>query len=146
MAVKFESAQARKRLAELNYRLQTISSQGVAAKRQLREAITNAAQPIADDAKRRIHSRSGDLAASIRPNRAVLHRGGGMTVTVSTHGKASRYAGPLEYGHAGGGGKNGNFGPAPAYPYMRPAFDDKKEEAYDMIVQGIVDLMNDLGI
>ena len=145
MAVKFESAAAGKYLRELNYRLEVVSEQGVAAKRQLRTAITEAAQPIAEKAKQKIRRKSGELAESIYPNRAVLHRGGGMTVTVSTHGKPGRYAGPLEYGHvASGAFKNGP--PVPANPFMRPAFDEKKEEAYERIVAGILELMNDLGI
>ena len=63
---------------------------------------------------------------------------GGMKVTVSTHAPV-KYAGPLEYGH---GGPH----PAPAHPYLRPAFDEKKDEAYAAIVDAVIELMNDLGI
>ena len=138
MAVVFDASDARERLSELNYRLQTVSDQGVAARASLRAAITNAAQGIADKAKQNVHNISGDMAKSIRANRAVLHKGGGMKVTVSTHAPI-KYAGPLEYGH---GGPH----PAPAHPYLRPAFDEKKDEAYAAIVDAVIELMNDLGI
>ena len=145
MGVTFDSKDAGRYLRELNFRLEVVSQEGVAAKRQLREAITKAAQPIADEAKRRVHRRSGELAGSIRPNRAVLHRGGGMKVTVSAHGKPGRYAGPLEFGHAASGAFE-NGPDVPANPFLRPAFDAKKDEAYARIVAGVLELMNDLGV
>lgn len=68
---------------------------------------------------------SGDLHGSIRTGRVKIRRSGGKAITigVSHKEKGAYYANPVEFGHGGPA-------PAPAHPFVRPAFDTRKDEAY----------------
>lgn len=68
---------------------------------------------------------SGDLHGSIRTGRVKGRRLGGKAITigVSHKEKGAYYANPVEFGHGGPA-------PAPAHPFVRPAFDTRKDEAY----------------
>ena len=50
----------------------------------------------------------------------------GKRITIGVHHseKGAFYANPVEFGHAGPA-------PAPAHPFVRPAFDTKSDEAYE---------------
>lgn len=70
---------------------------------------------------------SGDLHNSIRTGKVRRRRGGKrITIGVSHKEKGAYYANPVESGHGGPA-------PAPAHPFVRPAFDTRKDEAYGEI-------------
>lgn len=68
---------------------------------------------------------SGDLHSSICIGTV---KGGmrGKRITIGVHHKekGAYYANPVEFGHGGPA-------PAPAHPFVRPAFDTRSGEAYD---------------
>jgi len=71
---------------------------------------------------------SGDLRDSIHIGPVRMRRNGGKRITVGIHTreKGAFYANPLEFGHGGPS-------PAPAHPFVRPAFDTTADEAYTEI-------------
>jgi HK97 gp10 family phage protein len=71
---------------------------------------------------------SGDLRDSIHTGPVRRRRNGGKRITVGVHTKekGAFYANPLEFGHGGPA-------PAPAHPFVRPAFDTTADEAYTEI-------------
>jgi len=71
---------------------------------------------------------TGDLHGSIRTGSVKKKSGGGKRITVGVHykDKSAYYANPVEFGHGGPA-------PAPAHPFVRPAFDVKASEAFEEI-------------
>jgi HK97 gp10 family phage protein len=68
------------------------------------------------------------LHDSIHTGLVKKRREGGKAITIGVHHKekGAYYASPVEYGHGGPA-------PAPAHPFIRPAFDTKADEAYENI-------------
>jgi len=79
---------------------------------------------------------TGELYGSIRTGSV---KGGrrGKRITVGVHHKdnAAYFSNPLEFGHGGPA-------PAPAHPFVRPAFDVKSDEAYEEIKRVLRDELN----
>jgi len=71
---------------------------------------------------------TGDLRGSIQTGNVKKKRGGGKRITIGVHHKerGAFYANPVEFGHGGPA-------PAPAHPFVRPAFDVKSNEAFQEI-------------
>ena len=72
---------------------------------------------------------TGDLYSSIHTHGVRKKRGGfgkHITIGVKHSEKGAYYANPVEHGHGGPG-------PAPAHPFVRPAFDVRKDEAYQIM-------------
>ena len=71
---------------------------------------------------------TGDLHDSIHAGNVRKKSGGGKQITIGVHHKerGAYYANPVEFGHGGPA-------PAPAHPFVRPAFDTKTDEAYEEI-------------
>ena len=71
---------------------------------------------------------TGALHGSIHTGRVKKRREGGKAITIGVHysEKGAFYSNPVEYGHGGPA-------PAPAHPFVRPAFDTRAEEAYNNI-------------
>ena len=98
--------------------------------------LENAAKPVLSQMKQNASSdpkrQSGDLYNALSAN--VKKRKSGSKVTIGVHRKDWKheeyYPAYVEYGHAGPQ-------PAPAHPFVRPAFDTKKDEAYQMIRNGL---------
>ena len=98
--------------------------------------LENAAKPILSQMKQNASSdpkrQSGDLYNALSAN--IKKRKSGSKVTIGVHRKDWKneeyYPAYVEYGHAGPQ-------PAPAHPFVRPAFDTKKDEAYQMIRNGL---------
>lgn len=80
---------------------------------------------------------TGDLHGSIRTGSVKKKSGGGKRITVGVHhkDKGAYYANPVEHGHGGPA-------PAPAHPFVRPAFDTKVNEAYEEIKCVLRDELN----
>ena len=68
---------------------------------------------------------TGELIGSIKIGK-VKSRGGGKRITAGVHHEdnAAYFANPLEHGHGGPA-------PAPAHPFIRPAFDVEADTAYE---------------
>ena len=69
---------------------------------------------------------SGNLHDSIKTGNVKKNRKGGKLITIGVHHKerGAYYANPVEFGHGGPA-------PAPAHPFVRPAFDVKAPEAFE---------------
>lgn len=67
----------------------------------------------------------------------------GRTITVGIHRRDfsgdDYYPAYVEYGHGGPR-------PAPPHPFIRPAFDLKKDEAWNTVKQAVIDQMNSKGL
>ncbi len=68
---------------------------------------------------------TGALHGSIHTGKVKKRRMGGKAITIGVHHaeKGAYYANPVESGHGGPA-------PAPAHPFVRPAFDTQVDEAY----------------
>jgi len=71
---------------------------------------------------------TGDLHDSIHTGNIRKKASGAKKITIGVHykDKGAYYANPVEFGHGGPA-------PAPAHPFVRPAFDTKSDEAYEEI-------------
>jgi len=74
---------------------------------------------------------TGALYRSIKVGRAK-RRKTGRCITIGVHHSAegAYYANAVEWGHGGPA-------PAPAHPFVRPAYDTKADESYDIIRAGL---------
>ena len=76
---------------------------------------------------------TGALHGSIHTDKVRQRRGGKQISIGVKHSEAGAYYGnPVEYGHGGPA-------PAPAHPFVRPAFDARAEEAYGEIKRVLAD-------
>lgn len=93
--------------------------------------LKSAAEPIHRQMKANASSDpniiTGALHGSIRIGKVKKH-GTGKRITIGVHHSemSAYYSNPVEFGHAGPA-------PAPAHPFVRPAFDTTKDEAYEII-------------
>lgn len=81
--------------------------------------------------------RSGDLHDAINAYRARSKNPYNIKITIGVHRKdwnnEDYYPAYVEFGHGGPG-------PAPAHPFVRPAFDLYRDEAYEAIRRGLKEL------
>ena len=104
-----------------------------------RQILMAAAQPIHEQMKANASSDpkiiSGDLHGAINVGKVKKRRVTGLAVTIGVHRKdwsnEDYYPAYVEYGHGGPA-------PAPAHPYIRPAYDTRQDEAYDIIRDGLL--------
>lgn len=103
-------------------------------------ALRAGAEPVLNQAKANINSRSGNLARSLTIGSVKTRKDGGKYITIGAHkgSPAQVYAGPVEFGH---GGPH----PAGPHPYLRPAYDAKQDEAYSLIRQSIKQAIDKIG-
>ena len=82
---------------------------------------------------------TGALNRSIRIGPVKKRRKSGKSITIGVHRKeeGAYYATPVEYGHGGPA-------PAPAHPFIRPAYDTRADEAYEIIRDGLRDAIDRL--
>ena len=84
---------------------------------------------------------SGVLHGAISTGNVRSRADGGKRITIGVHRKdwdeEDYYPAYVEYGHGGPG-------PAPAHPYIRPAYDATEDEAYGIIREGLRDALNRL--
>ena len=101
------------------------------------EILEAAAVPIHQQMKANASSNpkiiTGALHRSIKVGRA-RKRKTGRSITIGVHHSAegAYYANAVEWGHGGPA-------PAPAHPFVRPAYDTKADESYDIIQAGLRD-------
>ena len=101
------------------------------------EILEAAAVPIHQQMKANASSNpkiiTGALHRSIKVGRA-RKRKTGRSITIGVHHSAegAYYANAVEWGHGGPA-------PAPANPFVRPAYDTKADESYDIIRAGLRD-------
>lgn len=69
--------------------------------------------------------------------RAAMYDAGFFMVEESDKEEDAYYATPVEYGHGGPA-------PAPAHPFIRPAYDTRADEAYGIIRDGLRDAVDRL--
>lgn len=103
--------------------------------------LQEAAEPIKAAALRHVSVRTGKLRDAIQAGRVSkrVHKDGGYTITVGVHRESGAgYAAPVEFGHGGPG-------PAPAHPFMRPAYNEANDQAYAIIRARLIDELNKLG-
>ena len=108
-----------------------------------RRILEAAAQPIHQQMKANASKDpkiiTGVLNRSIRIGPVKKRRKSGKSITIGVHRKeeGAYYATPVEYGHGGPA-------PAPAHPFIRPAYDTRAEEAYGIIRDGLRDAIDRL--
>ena len=102
--------------------------------------LTAAAQPIHQqmkaNASRNPKIITGALHDSIAIGNVRKRRYSGKRITIGVHRKerGAYYATPVEYGHGGPA-------PAPPHPFIRPAYDTRADEAYQIIRDGLRDAL-----
>lgn len=105
-------------------------------------ALAEGAEVIAREMRRLAPVKSGKLKSAINVGKARNGRNG-RQVTVGIHRRDfsgdDYYPAYVEYGHGGPR-------PAPPHPYIRPAFDLKKDEAWNTVKQAVIDQMNSKGL
>ena len=108
-----------------------------------RRILEAAAQPIHRQMKANASKDpkiiTGVLNRSIRIVPVKKRRKSGKSITIGVHRKeeGAYYATPVEYGHGGPA-------PAPAHPFIRPAYDTRADEAYEIIRDGLRDAVDRL--
>ena len=108
-----------------------------------RRILEAAAQPIHQQMKANASKDpkiiTGVLNRSIRIGPVKKRRKSGKSITIGVHRKeeGAYYATPVEYGHGGPA-------PAPAHPFIRPAYDTRADEAYGIIRDGLRDAVDRL--
>lgn len=102
--------------------------QGPGVNRALKAGAVPIEQQMLHNASTDPKQITGDLHDSIRTGNVRKKADGGKKITIGVHykDKSAYYANPVEFGHGGPA-------PAPAHPFVRPAFDTKSDEAYEEI-------------
>ena len=105
-------------------------------------ALAEGAEVIAKEMRQLAPVKSGKLKNAIKVGKARNGRNG-RQVTVGVHRRDfsgdEYYPAYVEYGHGGPR-------PAPPHPFIRPAFDLKKDEAWNIVKQAVIDQMNSKGL
>ena len=105
-------------------------------------ALAEGAEVIAREMRQLAPVKSGKLKSAIKVGKARNGRNG-RQVTVGIHRRDfsgdDYYPAYVEYGHGGPR-------PADPHPSIRPAFDLKKDEAWNTVKQAVIDQMNAKGL
>jgi HK97 gp10 family phage protein len=85
--------------------------------------------------------KGGTLRRALKKGKVLTRKGGGgYTIKIgSQKGDDAYYAGWVEFGHGG------PHGPAAPHPFMRPAYDATKEQAYGIIRERLNEEINKIG-
>ena len=112
------------------------------AKRILEAAAVPIHQQMKANATRDPRRRSGDLHAALSIGKVKRSKKRGTRITIGVHRKdwnhEDYYPSFVEFGHAGPA-------PAPAHPYIRPAYDTRADESYEIIREGLRDAIDKNG-
>ena len=115
---------------------------GRIANRILQDAAAPVEQQMKENASRDPKVITDTLRTAIHTGTVKKRRNGGKHITIGVHRKDwnedyDYYPAYVEYGHGGPG-------PAPAHPYIRPAYDATEDEAYAIIRDGLRDAVSHL--
>jgi len=111
------------------------------------DALKAGAEPIKEEMVRIAPvGETGNLKRAVKVGN-VRTRKNGRTITIGIHRRdidlsakgGHYYPAYVEYGHGGPR-------PAPPHPFVRPAFDLKKDEAWSIVKQAVIDQMNAKGL
>ena len=112
------------------------------AKRILEAAAVPIHQQMKANATRDPRRRSGDLHAALNIGKVKRSKKRGTRITIGVHCKdwnqEDYYPSFVEFGHAGPA-------PAPAHPYIRPSYDARADESYEIIREGLRDAIDKNG-
>lgn len=113
-----------------------IAGEGAGGASALEAILNEAAQPVLEKAQQlapvRPGPEGGKLKAAIKAGKVKRRKDGVYTIKIGTQGKTDAFYAPfVEFGH--GADKDGRRGPADPHPFMRPAYDTTKEQAYGII-------------
>lgn len=115
--------------------LNTADEGAPAAKRILRAAAVPIDAQMKANASRDPKIISNKLHGAISTGKVKKHKTTGLHITIGVHRKdwndEDYYPAYVEYGHGGPA-------PAPAHPYVRPAFDTRQDEAFGIIRDGLL--------
>ncbi len=116
-------------------RLNTNDENAPTAKRILQKAAEPIYAQMKNNASHDPKIITGKLHRAIHTGKVKKRRNGGQRITIGVHRKdwddEEYYPAYAEYGHGGPA-------PAPAHPYIRPAFDTRQDEAYGIIRDGLL--------
>ena len=116
--------------------LNTADEGAPVAKRILQAAAVPVETQMKSNASSDPQRLSGKLYGAIHTGTVKKHKVTGLHITIGVHRKdwheEDYYPAYVEYGH---GGPH----PAPAHPYIRPAFDTRQDEAFGIIRSGLLD-------
>ena len=116
-----------------------IAGDGVGGTSVLESILNEAAQPVLEKARQFAPIKTGKLRAAIKAGKVKRRKDGVYTIKIGTQGKTDAFYAPfVEFGH---GGPH----PAPAHPFMRPAYDATKEQAYGIIRDRLNEEINKIG-
>ena len=105
--------------------------------------LETAAQPVLEqmisNASSDPHPRSGKLRGALRIKKASRRSGARVTIGVHASEGGAPYANPVEHGH---GGPH----PAPPHPFVRPAFDVRADEAYELLKEHLRNALDKRGL
>ena len=126
-------------IEKMAHQLNTDEEGAPTAKRILQAAAQPIHQQMKANASRDPQIITGVLNRSIRIGPVKKRRKSGKSITIGVHRKeeGAYYATPVEYGHGGPA-------PAPAHPFIRPAYDTRADEAYGIIRDGLRDAIDRL--
>jgi len=116
-----------------------IAGGGVGGASVLESILNEAAQPVLEKAQQFAPTKTGKLRAAIKAGKVKRRKDGAYTIKIGTQGKTDAFYAPfVEFGH---GGPH----PAPPHPFMRPAYDATKEQAYGIIRDRLNEEINKIG-
>ena len=127
--------------AELTDDLATMAARiaGDSGAGALESILNEAAQPVLEKAQQFAPTKTGKLRAAIKAGKVKRRKDGAYTIKIGTQGKTDAFYAPfVEFGH---GGPH----PAPPHPFMRPAYDATKEQAYGIIRDRLNEEINKIG-
>ena len=128
-------------IAGMASRMDADGSGAPVAKRILEAAAQPIHQQMKANATKDPRRRSGDLHDALKVGSVRLSKKRGRHITIGVHRKdwnhEDYYPAFVEYGHGGPA-------PAPAHPYIRPAYDTRADEAYEIIRDGLRDAIDRL--
>lgn len=121
------STELRGAIARMADALRTDERGGATVNRILEAAAQPVLEQMIQNASTDPHPRSGTLRSALRIKKGSRRRGARVTIGVHAESGAA-YGVPVEFGH---GGPH----PAPPHPFVRPAFDARAEESYELLKQ-----------
>ena len=128
-------------IEKMAHRLNTDEEGAPTAKRILQAAAQPIHQQMKANATKDPKIITGVLSRSIRIGPVKKRRQSGKSITIGVHRKdwddPEYVPAYVEYGHGGPA-------PAPAHPYIRPAYDTRVDEAYEIIRDGLRDAIDRL--